>query len=172
MEFLAVPCARSRNLRWARTISAYLLQVFLDLYPTRTRCFQILLREALDLWLTMRAALYLIAKTLQSHCELGSIHAGRILLRLKQAALLQCSRLPVVEQRLSNQLMKTPATVELFLEKLFQVDRTVALYSPFLCANPPSVEGIRRQLKGQSALSSRSHIRLNGQLVPGSGAVS
>jgi hypothetical protein len=96
MKLLAVAGAMRGNLRRARTLSADLLQVFFDLDTTRARCLQILLRVALDLRLAMLAAFNLIAYALKSHCKLGAVHAGRILLRLKQAALLQCACLPIV----------------------------------------------------------------------------
>src|SRR5271156_5602782 len=72
MQFLAVACAMSGNLRRACTLSADLLQVFFDLDTTRARCLQILLRISLDFRLTMLASLNLITKVLQSHCELGA----------------------------------------------------------------------------------------------------
>ena len=64
MEFLAIACAMSGNLRRACTFPSNLLQVFFDLDSTRTRCLQILLRISLDLRLPMLAAFDLVAEAL------------------------------------------------------------------------------------------------------------
>ena len=96
MEFLAIACAMSGNLRRTRALSSNLLQVFFDLDSTRTRCLQILLRISLDLWLPMLTAFDLIAEALQPHRKFGSVYRRRILLRLEQAALLQRARLSIL----------------------------------------------------------------------------
>src|SRR5271167_4148679 len=96
MKLLAVACAMSGNLRRARALSSNLLQVFFDLQATRAGCFQILLRVAPDFGLPMWTTFDLITQALQSHCKLGAVHAGRILLRLEETALLQCAGLPTV----------------------------------------------------------------------------
>ena len=44
----------------------------------------------------MLAAFNFISETLQLHRKLGSVHGCRVLLRLEEAALLQCARLPIV----------------------------------------------------------------------------
>src|SRR6202789_899729 len=84
------------NLGSTRAVPANLLQVFFYLLPARTRCVEVLLRVALDLRLTMLAALNLVAQTMQPHGKLGAVHAGRILLRLEQTALLKSARLAVL----------------------------------------------------------------------------
>src|SRR5271163_5160755 len=96
MKFLAVACAMSGNLGRARALSSNLLQVFFDLHAARAGCFQILLSVAPDLRLAMLTTLDLITQALQSHRKLGAVHGGRILLRLEEAALLQCACLPTV----------------------------------------------------------------------------
>src|SRR5580658_760164 len=96
MDPLAVPCAMGRNLCRARAFSSDLLQVSLDLVSPRTGCIEMLLRVAFDLRLAMLAAFDLIAQTVKAHGKLGTIHAGRILLRLEKASLLQRPRLAVL----------------------------------------------------------------------------
>ena len=44
----------------------------------------------------MLAALNLVAQTMQSHGKFGTVHAGRILLRLEEAALLKSAGLAVL----------------------------------------------------------------------------
>src|SRR5665213_97547 len=83
MEFLAIAGTMSGNLRRARTLSTDLLQVLPDLHTAQARCLQILLRISFDLRLAMLAAFNLIAKALQLHCKLGSVHGCRVLLRLE-----------------------------------------------------------------------------------------
>src|SRR5271168_918037 len=68
----------------------------LDLFPARTRCVEIFLRVALDLRLTMLTAFDFVAQAMQPHGKLGAVHAGRILLRLKQTALLKSAGLTVL----------------------------------------------------------------------------
>ena len=81
------PAMRS-NLRRACAFSSNFLQVSLDLFSPWTGRIQIFLRVAFDLRLSVRAAFDLIAQPLQANGKLGTIHAGRILLRLEKAALL------------------------------------------------------------------------------------
>jgi hypothetical protein len=57
----------SGYLRRARALSSNLLQVLFDLHAPRTRSFQVLLRVALDLRLSMLATLNLITQALQFH---------------------------------------------------------------------------------------------------------
>src|SRR5208282_4644846 len=96
MNLLTVPRAMGSNLCRARAFSSNLLQVPLDLFSPRTGCIEILLRVALNLRLAMLAAFDLIAQPLQTHGKLGTVHTGRILLRLEKAALLQRPRLAVL----------------------------------------------------------------------------
>src|ERR1700679_4174364 len=84
------------NLGSTRAVPANLLQVFFYLLPARTRCVEVLLRVALDLRLTMLAALNLVAQAMQSHGKLGAVHAGRILLRLEETALLKSTGLAIL----------------------------------------------------------------------------
>src|SRR5580658_2018528 len=67
-----------------------------DLFPAWTRCVETLLRVALDLRLTMFAAFYLVAQAMQSHGKFGTVHAGRIVLRLEETALLKSTGLAVL----------------------------------------------------------------------------
>ena len=69
-KVFAISCAMRCDLRSSRTLSAHLLKMLFDLRTSRTRCFQILLRVALDLWLPMLAPLDLVAQQLQSHGKL------------------------------------------------------------------------------------------------------
>ena len=96
MNLLVVASTMGSNLRRACALSSNLLQVFFDLLTTWTRCFQILLRISLDFRLAMLTAFNLVTKTLQPHRKLGSIYAGRILLRLEKTALLKSARLAIV----------------------------------------------------------------------------
>src|SRR5271157_632646 len=84
------------NLCRARAFSSILLQVPLDLFSPWTGCIQVFLRVALDLRLAMLAAFDLIAELLQTHGKLGTVHTGRILLRLEKAAFLKRPRLAVL----------------------------------------------------------------------------
>ena len=96
MNLLVVTGAVSRNLGRARAFSSNLLQVTLDLFAARTGCIQVFLRVAPNFRLAMLSSLDLIANPLQPRGKLGTIHAGRILLRLEKAALLQRPRLAVL----------------------------------------------------------------------------
>src|SRR5208337_2509493 len=93
---LTVPRAMGSNLCRARAFSSNLLQVPLDLFSSWTGCIEILLRVALNLRLAMLAAFDLIAEPLQTHGKLGTVHTGRILLRLEKASLLKRPRLAVL----------------------------------------------------------------------------
>jgi hypothetical protein len=84
------------NLCRARAFSSNLLQVSLDLFSPWTGCIEILLRVALNLRLAMLAAFDFIAQPLQTHGKLGTVHTGRILLRLEKASLLKRPRLAVL----------------------------------------------------------------------------
>src|SRR5580658_1861151 len=81
------------NLCRARSFSPDLLQMILDLFSSRTGCIQIFLRVALDLGLTVFAAVDLVAESLQANRKVRTINAGRILLRLEKASLLKRPRL-------------------------------------------------------------------------------
>ena|SRR5580698_820201 len=87
-QLLAVARPMRSNLRRSRSFPANLLQMTFDLFATRARRVQILLRITFDLWLTVLSNLDLVAQPLNPYRQLGTIDAGRILLRLKQAALL------------------------------------------------------------------------------------
>src|ERR1700678_1477428 len=67
-----------------------------DLFTAWTRCVEILLCVALDLRLTMLAAFDLVAQAMQPHGKLRTVYAGRILLRLEEAALLKSAGLAVL----------------------------------------------------------------------------
>jgi hypothetical protein len=84
------------NLCRTRTISSNLLQVPLNLFSPWTGCIQIFLRIALDLRLAMLAAVDLIAQPVKAHGKLGTVHTGRILLRLEKTSLLKRPRLAVL----------------------------------------------------------------------------
>src|SRR5208337_856167 len=96
VNLLTVSGAMGGDLRGARAFSSNLLQVFLDLFSPWTRCIEIFLRVALDFRLSVLAAFDFIAQPLQAHGKLGTIHAGRILLRLEKASLLKRPRLAVL----------------------------------------------------------------------------
>ena len=96
MNRLAVPRAMGRNLCRARAFSSNLLQVTLDLFSSWTGCIQIFLRVALDLGLTVFAAFDLVAQPVKARGKLGTIHTGRILLRLEKTSLLKRPRLAVL----------------------------------------------------------------------------
>src|SRR5260370_32367159 len=93
---LVLSRAVSRNLGRPRAFSSNLLQVTLDLFAARTGCIQVFLRVALDFRLAMLSSLDLIANPLQPRGKLGTIHAGRILLRLEKTSLLKSARLAVL----------------------------------------------------------------------------
>src|ERR1035437_1776314 len=84
------------NLCRARAFSPDLLQMILDLFSSRTGCIQIFLRVALDLRLTVFAAVDLVAESLQANRKVRTINAGRILLRLEKASLLKRPRLAIL----------------------------------------------------------------------------
>src|SRR5208337_5315818 len=84
------------NLCRARAFSPDLLQMILDLFSSRTGCIQIFLRVALDLGLTVFAAVDLVAESLQPNRKVRTINAGRILLRLEKAPLLKRTCLAVL----------------------------------------------------------------------------
>src|ERR1035438_6209456 len=86
----------SSDLCRTRAFSPNLLQMILDLFSSWTGRIEVFLRVALDLGLTVLAAFDLIAQPLQAHGELGTVNAGRILLRLEKAALLKRPRLAVL----------------------------------------------------------------------------
>src|SRR5260370_3427132 len=96
MNLLAIARAMGSNLCRARAFYSNRLQVQLDLFSSRTGCIQIFLRVALDLGLTVFAAVDLITQPLQTHGKVRTINAGRILLRLEKASLLKRPRLAVL----------------------------------------------------------------------------
>src|SRR5277367_2157922 len=67
-----------------------------DLCTAQTRCVQILSRIALDLGLSIFPALYFITESLQQYGKFRAVHAGRVVLGLKETAFLQCPGLAIL----------------------------------------------------------------------------
>src|SRR6266404_1628805 len=73
--------------------------MFFDLSTPRTRCLQIIVAVALDFRLVVITTFDLVSKFFESHCQLGTVHRRRVLLRSVKLLWLQGASLAVLGLR-------------------------------------------------------------------------